>query len=366
MNTMVEDVEAVVIGAGVVGLAVARKLALQGKEVVVLESADAIGTETSSRNSEVIHAGIYYAPGSLMARLCVQGKRMLYDYCAEHGVDFSQCGKLVVASDDNEVPRLNAIHARARANYVDDIRYLDAVEARAIEPALSCRAALISPSTGILDSHGYMLALQGDAENAGAIFAFNTPVVGGKVENQTISIATPEILLRCRYLINSAGLHAPAVARQILGQPKDMIPESYFAKGEYFVLSGGCPFSHLIYPVPQPGGLGVHLTFDLAGSARFGPDVRWVETIDYSTNASQAPAFYDAVRRYWPDLPDGALLPGYSGIRPKIVPPHVAKQDFLIAGPSDHGVNGLVNLFGIESPGLTASLAIADHVVGLL
>lgn len=365
MHSRLEDIEAIVIGAGVIGLAIARKLALDGKEVLVLESADAIGTETSSRNSEVIHAGIYYPQNSLMAQFCVDGKHKLYDYCASRGVEFNRCGKLIVATAPNEVAKLTEIQARARANGVEDTRLIDASEALELEPALSCRGALLSPSTGILDSHGYMLALQGDAENAGAVFAFNAPVTTGEITGEGIVVEADGVRLRCKYLINSAGLHAPDVARSIVGQPADKIPKPYYAKGEYFVLAGRSPFSRLIYPVPQPGGLGVHLSLDLAGEARFGPDVQWVETPDYSTDVGRSSTFYDAVRRYWPDLADGALLPGYSGVRPKIVPPHVAKQDFLITGPADHGIDGLVNLFGIESPGLTASLSIADYVTAL-
>jgi L-2-hydroxyglutarate oxidase LhgO len=366
MNTDIENVEAIVIGAGVVGLAIARQLALDGKEVIVLEAAPSIGTETSSRNSEVIHAGIYYPTGSLMARFCVEGRRQLYAYCEERGVEYRRCGKLIVATDTSEVEKLSAIEAQAKANGVEDIHFLTAAEAQKLEPALSCQAALISPSTGILDSHGYMLALQGDAENAGATFAFNAAATSGEVTTDGIVVEADGLRLRCRYLINSAGLHAPAVARRILGQPQEKIPGSYYAKGEYFLLAGRSPFSHLIYPVPQPGGLGVHLTLDLANSARFGPNVQWVDTIDYTTDITRSYLFYDAVRRYWPDLQDDALLPGYAGIRPKIVPPDLAKQDFLIMGPADHGIRGLVNLFGIESPGLTSSLAIADYVADLL
>jgi L-2-hydroxyglutarate oxidase LhgO len=366
VDSGLEDVEAVVIGAGVIGLAIARKLALAGKEVFVLECAETIGTETSSRNSEVIHAGIYYPRGSLMARFCVDGKHKLYDYCAAHGVDFNRCGKLIVATGPDEVEKLAEIQARAKANGVDDIRFIGSAEALALEPALSCHGALLSPSTGILDSHGYMLALQGDAENAGAVFAFNAAVTSGEITDKGIVVEADGVRLRCKYLVNSAGLHAPDVARRIVGQPREKIPESYYAKGEYFVLSGRSPFSRLIYPVPQPGGLGVHLTIDLAGEARFGPDVQWIDTIDYTTDISRSSSFYEAVRRYWPDLRDGALKPGYAGIRPKIVPPHVAKQDFVVSGPADHGIEGLVNLFGIESPGLTASLAIADHVAACI
>lgn len=365
-----ETVECVVVGAGVVGLAVARALALTGREVLVLEAAEGIGTETSSRNSEVIHAGIYYPAGSLMARTCVEGKRRLYAYCAERGVPHSNCGKLIVATSEEEAGRLESIRARAAANGVDDLRLLSAAEAKAMEPALACTAALLSPSTGIVDSHGYMLALQGDAENAGAVFAFHAPVEGGRIVDDNaieLRVGGAEAMeLRCRLLVNSAGLHAPALARRIEGMPAQHVPGSYYAKGNYFTLTGRSPFSRLIYPVPVPGGLGTHLTIDLAGQARFGPDVEWVEhPLDYTVDPRRGDSFYAAIRRYWPGLPDGALQPGYSGIRPKIVPPSVAVQDFLVQGSATHGVPGLVNLFGIESPGLTASLALADHVLAV-
>jgi len=360
-----EKVDCVVIGAGVVGLAVARRLAQADREVIVLEAADAIGTVTSSRNSEVIHAGIYYPAGSLMARMCVSGKRALYDYCREHGIPHRNCGKLIVATTPQETSRLRSIRAHAEANGVLDLQSLEGCAARALEPALNCDSALLSPSTGILDSHAYMLALRGDAEQAGAAFAFQTPLLGARARGGGLEIEaggqTP-ITLQCRLLVNAAGLGAVAVARSIDGMPIKLIPPAYLAKGNYFSCSARSPFSRLIYPVPEPGGLGVHLTLDMAGQARFGPDVEWVETIDYTVDPARAERFYPAIRRYWPTLPDGALMPSYSGIRPKIVPPAVAVQDFLIQGPQDHGVDGLINLFGIESPGLTSSLAIADFV----
>jgi L-2-hydroxyglutarate oxidase LhgO len=354
-----------VIGAGVIGLAIARRLAQAGREVVVLEAAEGIGTITSSRNSEVIHAGIYYPAGSLMARMCVSGKRMLYEYCQEHGVPHRNCGKLIVATTAKETEKLQSIRAHAEANGVLDMQTLSGEAARALEPALNCDAALLSPSTGIVDSHAYMLALRGDAEDAGAAFAFHTPLLAAKSVSSGIELdaggETP-MNLACDLLINAAGLSAPAVARGIDGMPIDLIPHAYLAKGNYFSCSARAPFSHLIYPVPEPGGLGVHLTLDMAGQARFGPDVEWVNHIDYAVDPARSERFYPAIRRYWPTLPDGALMPSYSGIRPKIVPPAVASQDFLIQGPKDHGVAGLINLFGIESPGLTSSLAIADYV----
>ncbi|WP_316228749.1 NAD(P)/FAD-dependent oxidoreductase [Bradyrhizobium sp. SZCCHNR1045] len=360
-----DKVDCVVIGAGVVGLAIARRLAKAGREVVVLEAAEDIGTVTSSRNSEVIHAGIYYKAGSLMARFCVQGKRLLYRYCDEHGIPYRNCGKLIVATTANETDKLQGIRAHAAANGVDDLQLLSGDAARALEPALACAAALLSPSTGIIDSHAYMLSLRGEAEAAGAAFAFHTPLLRAKADADQIELdagGDQPMILGCRLLVNAAGLNAPAVARMIDGTPLALIPPAYLAKGNYFSCSVRAPFARLIYPVPEPGGLGVHLTLDLAGQARFGPDVEWVDHIDYAVDPARAERFYPAIRRYWPTLPDGALMPAYSGMRPKIVPPAVATQDFLIQGPSDHGVAGLINLFGIESPGLTSSLAIADHV----
>jgi len=360
-----DKVDCVVIGAGVIGLAVARRLARAGREVIVLEAAEGIGTVTSSRNSEVIHAGIYYKAGSLMARMCVSGKRALYDYCREHGIPHRNCGKLIVATTAQETEKLRSIRAHAEANGVLDMQILSGDEARALEPALNCDAALLSPSTGIIDSHAYMLALRGEAEDAGAAFAFHTPLLRTRASAGRIELdagGEAPMTLQCGLLINAAGLGATAVARGIDGMPIDLIPPAYLAKGNYFSCSARAPFSRLIYPVPEPGGLGVHLTLDMAGQARFGPDVEWVDAIDYAVDPSRAERFYPAIRRYWPTLPDGALMPSYSGIRPKIVPPAVAVQDFVIAGPSEHGVDGLINLFGIESPGLTSSLAIADHV----
>jgi L-2-hydroxyglutarate oxidase LhgO len=366
---MSDHIECVVIGAGVVGLAIARRLARNGHDVIVLESERAIGTATSSRNSEVIHAGIYYPQNSLMARLCVSGKRALYAYCEAHGVPHRRCGKLIVATTAGELGALDAIAAHAHANGVTDLRELDARETLALEPALRAAGALLSPSTGIIDSHAYMLALRGDAEDAGAAIAFGAIGTRGEIRRDGFVLdvggASP-LQLTCRMLINAAGLGAIPFARQLSGLPASHIPAQYYAKGNYFSCNVRAPFARLIYPVPEPGGLGVHLTLDLAGQARFGPDVEWIDTIDYSVDAARAERFYPAIRRYWPALPDGALAPTYSGIRPKIVPPNVARQDFVIQGPADHAIAGLVNLFGIESPGLTASLAIADEVAAQL
>ena len=360
-----ESVGCVVIGAGVVGIAVARALALAGHDVLVLEAAEGIGTETSSRNSEVVHAGIYYAGNSLMARLCVRGKWQLYDFCRERGVPFAKCGKLIVATSAEENGKLAAIRARAAANGVDDLRELTAAEARALEPNLECTAALLSPSTGVVDSHGYMLALQGEAEAAGAVFVFHSPVLSGRVVDDGIALqvgGAEPMALHARLVINSAGLHAPGLASRIEGMPAQQIPTAYYAKGNYFTLTGRSPFSRLIYPVPVAGGLGVHLTIDLGGQARFGPDVEWIPTIDYTVDPARAAVFYAAVRKYWPALQDGALQPGYAGVRPKIVPPGAPGQDFVVQTRAAHGVAGLINLFGIESPGLTAAIALADYV----
>jgi len=351
-----DKVDCVIVGAGVIGLAVARRLAQAGREVIVLEAAEGIGTITSSRNSEVIHAGIYYRAGSLMAQMCVSGKHALYQYCRDHGIPHRNCGKLIVATTPSETEKLQSIRAHAQANGVDDLQLLTGEAARALEPALNCDAALLSPSTGIIDSHAYMLALRGDAEEAGAAYAFHTPLLRARADAGRIEIeaggAAP-MTLACNLLVNAAGLGAPALARSIEGMPVGLIPCAYLAKGNYFSCSARAPFSRLIYPVPEPGGLGVHLTLDMAGQARFGPDVEWVESIDYAVDPARAERFYPAIRRYWPTLPDGALMPSYSGIRPKLVQPPVATQDFLIHGPADHGVAGLVNLFRIESPGLT-------------
>jgi len=363
-----DQVECVIVGAGVVGLAIARRLARAGREVIILEAAEAIGTGTSSRNSEVIHAGIYYAAGSMMAQMCVAGKKALYAYCRDHDVPHRNCGKLIVATRAEEVDKLQSIKARAEANGVGDMRLLSGQAACALEPALDCQAALLSPSTGIVDSHALMLSLRGEAEAAGGAFAFHAPLLQARVQGEGIEIdvgGEAPMSLQCRLLINAAGLAATMVARRIDGMPIELIPPAYLAKGNYFSCSARSPFSHLIYPVPEPGGLGVHLTLDLAGQAKFGPDVEWIDSIDYVVDPERANRFYPAIRRYWPGLPDDALIPGYAGIRPKIVPPAVAVQDFMIQGSREHGVAGLINLFGIESPGLTSCLAIADYVADL-
>jgi len=364
---MTNKVDCVVVGAGVVGLAVARALALQGREVLVLEAADAIGTGTSSRNSEVIHAGLYYAQGSFKARLCVQGRALMYAYCAERNVPHRRCGKLVVATSVEQLPALRAVQAHALGNGVA-LDWLERDSARALEPALECVAALHSPETGIVDSHGLMLALQGDLENAGGIVALNSPLAHAQCAQNAIELVAEDgTWLAARTVVNAAGLAAPALAARFVGLDPAHVPKARFAKGNYFTLSGRAPFSRLIYPVPEAAGLGVHLTLDLGGQAKFGPDVQWVDfPDDLVVDATRGDGFYAEVRKYWPGLRDGALVPGYAGIRPKVFGPQEAISDFVIQGPSVHGVPGLVNLFGIESPGLTSTLAIAGHVAGLL
>jgi L-2-hydroxyglutarate oxidase LhgO len=359
---IVEQLDCVVVGAGVVGLAVARALALAGREVVILESENCIGSGTSSRNSEVIHAGIYYPAGSLKARLCVQGKEMLYAYCAEHGVAHRRCGKLIVATDDSQLAQLEQIRAKAAANGVHDLQMLTREQALALEPQLHCTGALLSPSTGIIDSHAYMLSLLGDAERAGATLVLNAPLDGGTVGKDGLFLNVQGETWQARALVNCAGIHAPAVAATLQGLASACQPRAYYAKGNYFSCSARAPFSRLIYPVPEQAGLGVHLTLDLGGRARFGPDVEWVDTPEYAVDVGRAASFYGEIRKYWPALPDHALRADYAGIRPKLDGPGHAAADFRIDDASVHGIPGLVNLFGIESPGLTASLALAELV----
>jgi L-2-hydroxyglutarate oxidase LhgO len=365
MDSM-ERVECIVIGAGVVGLALARRLALAGREVVVLEAEDRFGTGISSRNSEVIHAGIYYPAGSLKARLCVAGNHALYEYCAAHGVAHRRCGKLIVATDGDQVEDLQRLRARAEANGVLDLRWLSAEAAGELEPKLHCQAALISPSTGIIDSHGLMRALCLEAESHGASLVLRSPVLGGRRMPDGLELrvggAEPMTLLGQR-VFNCAGLGALAFAHGVEGAHRKTLPPlpRRFAKGNYYGLSGAAPFSRLVYPVPAQGGLGLHLTLDLAGQARFGPDVEWVDTETYEVDPRRADSFYAEVRKYWPDLPDGALQPAYAGIRPKLHGQGEAAPDFLLQREDTHGVPGLVNLLGIESPGLTACLALAEE-----
>ncbi|MBL0422011.1 NAD(P)/FAD-dependent oxidoreductase [Ramlibacter sp. AW1] len=368
-----DRVDAIVIGAGVVGLAVGRALAQAGHETLVLEAEPAIGQGVSSRNSEVIHAGLYYTPGSLKARLCVRGKELLYALCASHGVEHRRCGKLVVANSDEEASALKALQARAQANGVP-VQWLEAAQARELEPALRCTAALLSPTTGIVDSHGLMLALQGDLERAGGMVALGSAVagavLGGPGEPHVLRMADGSEIA-ADHLVNAASLHACQLASRFEGLAPEHVPQARYAKGNYYSLAGKSPFSRLVYPAPADAWLGVHLTLDLGGQARFGPDLQWLdidspEAIDYGVDPRRADGFYAEVRRYWPDLPDGALAPSYSGVRPKIHGPDQPAPDFRIDGAGRHGVRGLVNLFGIESPGLTSSLAIAQDVVELL
>ncbi|HEX9684478.1 MAG TPA: NAD(P)/FAD-dependent oxidoreductase [Burkholderiales bacterium] len=366
---MAERVECAVIGAGVVGLAIARRLAMNGREVVVLEAESAFGTHTSARNSEVIHAGIYYPTGSLKARLCVSGRKALYRYCAERGVQHERIGKIIVACEESEIAGLRRYQAQAETNGVDDLEMLDRDGLAALEPEVRGVAGFVSPSTGIVDSHGLMLAYLGDAESHGASLALGSPVVSGHagVDGIVLEVGGAESMtIECAMVVNSAGLNAQAVARSITGIRPGTIPPSYYAIGHYYTLSGPQPFRRLIYPVARQDWLGVHVTIDLGGQVKFGPDFSWIDRVDYRFDASREAAFYSAIRRYYPGLRDGTLQPGYTGIRPKTAGPGEPAQDFAIQGARDHGVRGLVNLFGIESPGLTSSLAIADHVVELL
>lgn len=362
-----DKIDCAVIGAGVVGLAIARALALAGREVIILESENAIGTGTSSRNSEVIHAGIYYPEGSLKAAFCVAGKALLYEFCASHGVPHRRAGKLIVATTEAEVANLHVLKGKAAANGVA-LDFLEGQLAKALEPNLKAVAALFSPTTGLIDSHALMLAYLGDAEANGAALALNAPVIGGAAREDGILLDVgghEPMTLLCDTVVNSAGLFAQKVAATIKGVPADHIPPIRYAKGTYFTLAGRSPFTHLVYPCPEEGGLGVHLTLDLAGQARFGPDVEWVDEIDYRVDPRRGDKFYAAIRTYWPALADNALSPGYTGIRPKLGGPGTpgANPDFTISGPAEHGIEGLINLFAIESPGLTASLAIADAVL---
>ncbi len=358
-----DHVDTVVIGAGVVGLACARVLAMAGREVLLLESETAFGTGVSSRNSEVIHAGLYYPNGSLKARHCVAGNRLIYTYCAERAIPFRRCGKLLVATEDAQIAQIEKLQKNAAANGVDNLQLITADDAMAREPALSCMAALLSPSSGIIDSHAFMLSLLGDVENAGGTAVFNTPVTGGRVDDDGIAIfARGADPLKARLVVNCAALGAQALASAIDGFPKEHIPALRYARGVYFTISGRAPFSHLIYPLPEAAGLGVHLTLDLGGQAKFGPDVEWIERPSYEVDAARAKAFYGEIRKYWPGISNHVLQPAYAGIRPKIHGPGEPAADFHIAGRETHGVDGVINLFGIESPGLTASLSIAEQV----
>jgi L-2-hydroxyglutarate oxidase LhgO len=364
------ELDAVVIGGGVIGLALARGLALAGREVTVLEAESRLGNHTSSRNSEVIHAGIYYPRGSLKARLCVAGKERLYDYCAEMRVPHQRVGKIIVATRDEEVATLDGILAKAHDNGVTDLEWLEARQIAELEPSVKAVRGLLSPSTGIVDSHELMSALRRDAEAHGAHVVLNSPLEDGEVlESGGFELRVgggDPFSARCRTLVNAAGLTAQNVARKVRGLPPETIPGQYFAKGHYFTLSGRSPFRRLVYPVPVPGGLGVHVTLDMSGQARFGPDVSWLEGIDYAFDESRAASFYAAIRSYFPTLSDGSLSPGYTGIRPKLSPAGAPADDFVLQGAAEHGVPGLLNLYGIESPGLTSALALADLALAKL
>lgn len=364
------DIECVVVGAGVVGLAVARALARAGRDVVVLEAEPGIGRGISARNSEVVHAGLYYAPGSRKARCCVAGKHLLYAFAADHGVPNRRCGKLVVATQAGQVPQLEALARRAAANGVEDLVGLTPSDVRALEPEVTAVRGLLSPSTGIVDAQALMLALRGDIEAAGGALALATPVLRGAAEVGAIRLETggaaPDAI-RARHVVLAGGLGSAPLARAIAGVRPDSVPTIRFAKGNYVALSGVAPFQRLVYPLPEPGGIGVHLTLDLAGRARFGPDVEWLETrepgaIDYRVEASRTAGVLAAIRAYWPNVPADRLVPDYAGVRPKLVGPGEPDADFLIQDEAAHGVAGLQVLLGIESPGLTSALALAEEV----
>ncbi|GLQ07714.1 NAD(P)/FAD-dependent oxidoreductase [Sneathiella chinensis] len=360
------DIETIVIGAGVIGLAIARELSRRGQEVLILEEAPHFGEGTSSRNSEVIHAGIYYPKDSLKARFCVDGKKRLYRYCEDHAIPHQRTGKLIVATTPEETGILAAIQEKARNNGVDDIRRLSRAEAEALEPAVRCEGALLSPSTGIIDTHQYMLSLVGEIESHGGAIAYLSPFEKADILPGGFQVEAGGMTLTARKLINSAGLQAQGVAENIRGLDAAHIPTRHLTKGSYFTMHAPSPFRHLIYPVPNTASLGIHVTLDLAGQIRFGPDQQWVDDLQYDVDPARADDFYDAIRKYYPDLKDGSLIPAYSGIRPKIQGPNDPAMDFAIYGMDQHGVPGLINLFGMESPGLTSSLAIADHVADLL
>lgn len=365
-----ERLNCVVLGAGVVGLAIAREMALQGYETIVLEREASFGTISSSRNSEVIHAGIYYPKDSLKAKFCVEGNQLLYEYCRDHQVATQRYGKLIVASDQKQIDALQGIFYKAEQNGAADIGMMTAKEAQALEPDLRVEAAIYSRSTGIVDSHAYMLSLLGGFEDAGGMVAYLSPLIRAKVISGGFELevgGADPMRIQTQYLINCAGMSAPALARKIEGLDDSHIPKAFFAKGNYFSLAGKSPFKHLIYPVPEAGGLGVHLTLDLAGQAKFGPDVEWLEIdsedqINYAVDPKRGERFYEAIRQYWPALKDGSLQADYSGVRAKIVSKDQAPGDFRIDGQEEHGIEGLLNLFGFESPALTSSLAIAKHL----
>ncbi len=358
-----------VVGAGVVGLAIARAFARRGLETLVLEAAGAIGSGISSRSSEVVHAGIYYPNGSLKARLCVRGRELLYAYCRDRGIRHSVCGKVIVAADEGQAVALADLMRRAERNGIAGLEWRTGAQVRAMEPELKCHTAILSPVSGILDSHELMIALQGDLEHAGGAVVCSSAVAGGhcSADGITLRVGAEKITeLKARIVVNAAGFGAQSLAHSLDNLPPASIPPLYFAKGSYFVLNGRSPFSRLVYPLPEPGGLGIHMTLDLAGQARFGPDVEWIDRPDFEVSAERVDYFYDSIRRYWPGLPNGALRAGYAGVRPKLGPATAPAADFIIQGPQVHGICGLVNLYGIESPGLTAALAIAEYVASMI
>jgi L-2-hydroxyglutarate oxidase LhgO len=365
---MTESIDCVVIGAGVVGLAIARALAVAGREVIVLEAADTIGTGASSRNSEVMHAGIYYPKGSLKASLCVAGQRALYRYCDHKQIEHKRIGKIIVAASAQQIPTLHSYAALAAANGADDLRPLSAEEVQKLEPEVRCVAGLLSPSTGIIDSHGLMLAYVADLEQAGGMVVFKSPVISGELRKDDLILnvggASPTTLL-ARTVINAAGLEAQSVSGSIAGIRPDLIPQRYLARGHYFTLTGPTPFRRLVYPLANAAGLGVHVTLDLAGRARFGPDVQWIDTVDYSFRPGLVPSFASAISEYFPAIEEGRLQPAYTGIRSKLTGEGRAAADFCIRGPREHDAPYLA-LYGIESPGLTSSLALALHVEEML
>ncbi len=364
-----EHVDCIVIGAGVIGLACARALAMTGLQTIVLEAESHIGSGVSSRSSEVIHAGLYYAPGSLKAKLCVQGRELLYRYLGERGLPHRRLGKLIVATEDDQLESLTSLQRRGLANSVEHLDMLDAGRAALLEPALRCCGALHSPDTGIVDSHALMLSLSGDLQSHDGSIALRSPMQRAIRHNgawQLITGTDTEYPIRCDVLINAAGLAAQRVAATIEEYPQQRVPALRLARGNYFSLNRPAPFGRLIYPMPTDGGLGVHLTLDMGGAARFGPDVEWIDRIDFNVDPGRAELFYPSIRAYWPQLPDGALQPAYAGIRPKLSGPGEPPRDFIIDGPAQHGLPGLIQLFGLESPGLTSALAIGQHVSELI
>lgn len=359
------DVNTVIVGAGVIGLAIARALAAQDTDVLILEEKHLFGSETSSRHSEVIHAGIYYPKHSLKAQLCTRGKSLLYDYCDKYAIQHNRIGKIIVATNAEQVDELGAINVRAQNNGVTDLQTLSGAQVSALEPEINAHAGLLSPSTGIVDSHGYMLSLLGNAQSNGAMIAYNTKVekiLQRRPGFEVIVSGADDMQFTCKHLINAAGHGACTLANATQGLAQQHIPEARYAKGNYFRLQTKSPVSRLIYPVPEPGGLGVHITLDQAGQARFGPDVQWQKSLNYDIDTSRSANFYAAIRRYWPALKDNDLVPDYAGVRPKIAFNTQVHEDFVIQGSATHAIDGLINLFGIDSPGITSSLAIAEMV----